>query len=301
MKTDWIDLSIDLATLRERPMPSSTRALQLEAAIVRVERAQHDVRSAVSEADEDLARTHLALAAGHLAKVTKLHPGLPTWKPPKLKSAKKKPKKHPPPTPPEPVDTHLVYQRSEYRGHDERRFVGDLRRGQETRQYGARRPLEVRNLTGGKGTLVEVEGAPIVYGVPYFVRDAFGEFTEAMQRGVAAHLIDTADCRFLFGHDGLPLARTKSGTMKLADTASALRFTATLDRRQQLANDLVIAIERGDVSSMSIGMVVAEDQWSDDMTRRTISRIDSLLDVSAVVYPASPSTSIALAAAGGRV
>ena len=292
MRSDWVDLSVDLEQLRDRRMPASTLELELELAILRVEGAQREVRAA-SKDDEKQAKFHLNMAVGHLSKLTKLHPGLPTWTPPKKKKPKKKGDLVPP-----AHENQLVYMRSEYRGQGERRFVADFRPGQETRGYSAQRRLEVRNITGGKGTLVEVEGAPIVYGVPYFVRDAFGEFEETMQRGVASHLIDTADCRFLFGHDGLPLARTKSGTMKLADTASALRFTATVDTRQQLANDLVIAIELGHVSSMSVGMVVAQDVWSPDYTKREVSRLDALLDVSAVTYPASPTTSIALAGVG---
>jgi HK97 family phage prohead protease len=105
--------------------------------------------------------------------------------------------------------------------------------------------------------------------------------TEIMRSGDASHLHATADCRCLFGHDGLPLARTRSGTMTLRDTKKALTFTATVDTRQKLANDL-IAIERGDVSQMSVGFVVEDDEWNESSTKRSISRFHDLLDVSAV-------------------
>jgi phage head maturation protease len=71
--------------------------------------------------------------------------------------------------------------------------------------------------------------------------------------------------------------------------------------RPRLAEDLVIAMERGDVSQMSVGMLVESDSWSADAGTRSISRFRELLDVSAVTYPASPSKSTSLAGMSGRV
>lgn len=304
MRDDYLDLAIELERLRNRPAPAQTRALELERAISRVERAQREVRGAVSKSDEELAQFHLKLAAGHLARVAALHPGVDTWAPPKKKKKAKKAGLHI-----EPEGSHLVYQgtsarrvgvtrRSLYTGSSELRFRGV---GAEQRSRGVHRPLEVRDIKGGTGSLVHVEGEPIRYDAPYMVADKFGEFEETMRPGVARHLLDTADCRFLFGHDGLPLARTRSGTMRLHDSSTALRFSATIDTRQRVAQDLVIAIERGDVSQMSVGFVVETDSWSSDYTKRSISRFRSLEDVSAVAFPASPSTTISLAGMGGRV
>lgn len=297
MRGDWIDLKMDLAQLRERPTTRDGRVLELETAVENVKQAQLDIRLAANPTDEELARHHLNLAVGHLAKLTKLHGGVDTWVPKKPKQPKTRSA-----VPDIASARRLHMARPQYRGQSERRFRGV---GAEQRQQGIRRPLEIRNLAGGTGSLVQVEGEPIRYNAPYTVVDRFGEFEETMRPGVAAHLVRTADCRFLFGHDGLPLARTKAGTMRLHDTAEALRFTATVDIRSSQANDLIVAIERGDVSQMSVGFVVDEggDAWSNDLTKRSISRFRSLEDVSAVTYPASPSTSIALAGAGmgGRV
>lgn len=154
--------------------------------------------------------------------------------------------------------------------------------------------LEVRGL---KGSGIEITGQPIVYNTPYVVRDAWGEFEETMRPGVVSGVINRCDCRFLFNHDGMPLARTTSGTMQLIDTPTGLSFVARLDRRQALAADLLIAIERGDVSQMSCGFIVdpTGDEWSADNTERQIFRFADLLDVSAVCFPASPTTSIQLA------
>jgi HK97 family phage prohead protease len=301
MRPDYMDLHMDLIELRDPPLPASTRALMMENAITDVEQARLEVRSAVSEADEKMARHHLALAAGHLAKVTKLHPGVKTWTPPKLKKKTgKKLKGQGTPLPPSP--DQKVYQKAgrarlgELRGTSERRFVGEA--GQ-ARSVGARRRLEVRNLSGGPGTLVNIDGAPVIYNQPYAVRDILGEFTETMMPGVASHLLKTADVRFLVNHSGLPLARTTAGNLKLSDSQTALRFSATVDRRQNTAADLVIAIERGDVSQMSVGFLVETDSWDEEFTQRTVTRLSSLNDISAVTFAASPSTTIALAGMGG--
>jgi hypothetical protein len=153
--------------------------------------------------------------------------------------------------------------------------------------------LEVRE--NSKTDELIVSGEPIVYSSDYTVTDALGQFTERMAPGVAADVLPRADVRFLFNHDGLPLARTTSGTMSLQDSDTGLRFTASLDARQQLSNDLAIAIQRGDVSQMSCGFIVAQDEWDEAWEDRTIQRFAELLDVSAVTYPASPTTSISVA------
>ncbi len=154
--------------------------------------------------------------------------------------------------------------------------------------------LEVREASGG-GSLAVLSGLPIRYNAPYMVADMFGEFEETMMPGVAAGCLAQSDIRFLFNHDGMPLARNMSGTLTLTDTDDGLSMSATIDTRSNLANDLLIAIERGDVSQMSCGFIVALDEWNAAMTQRSIYRFAEMFDVSAVTYPASPTTSIELA------
>src|ERR1700733_266199 len=56
---------------------------------------------------------------------------------------------------------------------------------------------------------IVIRGSAIVYGQPYKVVDKFGEFEERIHAGAASDLLARGvDCRFLFNHDGLPLART---------------------------------------------------------------------------------------------
>lgn len=166
--------------------------------------------------------------------------------------------------------------------------------GREFRHFAAE-GLEVRNASDSDSILVS--GVPIVYNAPYAVRDMFGTFEETMLPGVANDVLARgADVRFLFNHDGMPLARTLAGTLTLDVTNTrGLPMTATLDARQFLANDLAVAIERGDVNQMSCGFCVGADDWNDAGDERSISKFSDLFDVSAVTYPASPTTSIELA------
>lgn len=156
--------------------------------------------------------------------------------------------------------------------------------------------LEVRQL--GHTNEITISGSPIVYNTPYVVHDYAGEFRETIHRGAVSDLIaNGVDCRFQFDHSGLPLARTVAGTMDLIDSSTSLNFRARLDARQQLANDVAIAVERGDISQMSVGMIVGRDQWgvSGDVETRDIYKLNDLLDVSAVTYACSPTTSIEIA------
>jgi HK97 family phage prohead protease len=155
--------------------------------------------------------------------------------------------------------------------------------------------LEVRGADKA-GNHVEIIGTPVVYNRWYGVVDRKGEFQERMLPGVAKDVLN-GDTRFLFNHDGLPLARTASGTLRLEDTPTALRCVPTVDIRQRAANDLVIAVERGDISQMSVGFMVGPggDEWNRTRDERSVKRFKTMPDVSAVTYPASPSTSLELA------
>lgn len=176
--------------------------------------------------------------------------------------------------------------------NDKARYRSGHGLGREYRFLGPE-TIEVRD--GGKANpdTIVLTGKPIMYDAAYSVRDAIGEFSETMHPGVVTDLItDGVDTRFLINHTGMPLARTLSGTLNLNDSPEWLGFTANLDARSQMANDLAVAIERGDVSQMSVGMVVARDKWSADYSTRDIYTLRDLVDVSAVTYPASPTTSI---------
>jgi HK97 family phage prohead protease len=122
-----------------------------------------------------------------------------------------------------------------------------------------------------------------------------GGFVEEIDRGAFADALKRSDLdvRFLINHDSnLVLARTKSGTLELSEDERGLRIYARV-APYSYAEDLRIAIERGDVDQMSFAFTTEQDSWSkteDGENLRRVSRVRDLFDVSVVTYPAYPET-----------
>ena len=110
----------------------------------------------------------------------------------------------------------------------------------------------------------------------------------------------TPDVRLLINHDGLPLARTSSGTLTLDTDSRGLRVSAQLDPSDPDVQALIPKMRRGDLNQMSFGFRTIEDEWSTDMRTRTMRSLDLHDgDVSVVTYPANPNASAAIRALGG--
>lgn len=120
--------------------------------------------------------------------------------------------------------------------------------------------------------------------LPFIERIAPGAFTKTLQ--------ETPDVRLLANHEGLPMARTKNGTMRLYEDETGLYFEAELADTQE-ARDLYTLVARGDVDQMSFAFRVIRQNWSKDRTERTLTEV-SLADgdVSIVTYPAYTATSV---------
>jgi HK97 family phage prohead protease len=129
----------------------------------------------------------------------------------------------------------------------------------------------------------------------------FGSFMERIQRGAFRKVLSAgADVRFLINHDGLPLARTASGTMKLKEDARGLLVDAEL-APTTLAQDLSVLVQRGDISQMSFGFRVGKHEIEEDseegIVKRTITEFSDLYDVSPVTFPAYEGTDAGMRAA----
>lgn len=99
-------------------------------------------------------------------------------------------------------------------------------------------------------------------------------------------------------HEGLPLARTTSGTLALAKDSTGLAFEADLPDTS-LGRDVRILAERGDLNAMSFGFTVAEDAWSlrkDGAQLRSLVEAERLFDISPVTFAAYAGTDLALRA-----
>jgi hypothetical protein len=154
-----------------------------------------------------------------------------------------------------------------------------------------RRTFTVRNIEARQaddGTM-RMAGYAAVFNeaslpLPFIEKIAPGAFTKTLQ--------ETPDVRLLANHEGLPMARTKNGTMRLYEDETGLYFEAELANTQE-ARDLYTLVERGDVDQMSFAFRVIRQNWSKDRTERTLTEV-SLADgdVSIVTYPAYTATSV---------
>ena len=121
-----------------------------------------------------------------------------------------------------------------------------------------------------------------------------GGFREIIAEGAFDGRLDD-DVRFLINHDGLPLARTTNGTLRLSTDERGLKYEAKV-ANTSLGRDLVELMRNGTINQSSFAFVVEDDSWEvrDGMNVRTINKVSRLYDVSAVTYPAYEEASVAL-------
>lgn len=143
-----------------------------------------------------------------------------------------------------------------------------------------------------------ISGRPIVYNS----RTNLGDFDEVIDTG-ALDKTDLTDVRFLVNHntDMIPLARSRrnngNSTMKITPDANGLNMDfVKLDVENNTdARALYSAIKRGDITGMSFMFYVDGDSWENlesEHPTRHITNIGSVVEVSAVTFPAYESTEI---------
>lgn len=159
----------------------------------------------------------------------------------------------------------------------------------------AEKQLEQRVFAGGNLRAVKSEAWPIwgtaaVFNSP---SEDLGGFIEIIRAGAFANTIKTADIRALFNHDpDYVLGRRKSGTLKLEETLTGL-MVRIKPPETGWANDLLVSIQRGDISGMSFGFRTIKDNWFTEsgQTIRELLEVE-LYDVSVVTFPAYQATSV---------
>lgn len=150
----------------------------------------------------------------------------------------------------------------------------------------------------------ESDGVGILTGRPivYNSRTDLGWFDEVIELG-ALDGADLTDVRFLVNHDlsKIPLARSRrnngNSTMQFSiDQQGMLLDWVKLDVENNAdARALYSAVQRGDVSGMSFMFSIDSERWEDlesDHPTRHIEKIGSVVEVSAVTFPAYDSTEI---------
>ena len=121
-----------------------------------------------------------------------------------------------------------------------------------------------------------------------------GGFREIIAEGAFDGRLED-DVRFLINHDGLPLARTTNGTLRLSTDDRGLKYEAKV-ANTSIGRDLVELMRNGTINQSSFAFVVEDDSWEvrDGINVRTINKVSRLYDVSAVTYPAYEEASVAL-------
>lgn len=149
---------------------------------------------------------------------------------------------------------------------------------------------ELREDSGGNS--LTFTGYASVFSRSYQVNDMFGPFAETIMPGAFRDsLAKGADVPFKLNHAGMTLARTKSGTMQLAEDTHGLHVEAKLDPANPQVQALRSAMTRGDIDEMSFEFRTVDDEWSADWMTRTVRAVDiDKCDVSAVNYGANPFT-----------
>lgn len=157
-----------------------------------------------------------------------------------------------------------------------------------------RADFEVREVANGTGgTTLEFNGYACVTNTAYEMHDMFGPYDEVIDSGAFTKtLSEGADVAFLVNHEGMTLARTKSGTLKLSEDATGLHSLATLDATAPGVLAIRSAIDRGDIDEMSFAFRCIRQDWSPDYLQRNIKELSlDKGDVSVVNYGANPFTS----------
>jgi len=153
---------------------------------------------------------------------------------------------------------------------------------------------EIRRADDGESLLLV--GYATVWDYPYDVAGGAerGGWSETIAAGAATKsLLERDDVRLLLNHDGIPLARTKSGTLKLTADDIGLLVEASLDPSSSLVSSIRSALERSDMDEMSFAFRVIKQVWSGDYAERIITEV-ALHDVSIVTFPANPATLVKL-------
>jgi HK97 family phage prohead protease len=163
-----------------------------------------------------------------------------------------------------------------------------MKNDREVRTYIA--TLEQRNVEGDDRKKLHGHAA-------LFNRSAdMGRFDEQIAPGTFSESITVDDVRALWNHNSdYVLGRTKAGTLRVWEDEDGLAFEID-PPNTQWARDLQISIDRGDVSQMSFGFYVLEQEWQErdgERDLRTIKKVQ-LWEVSPVTFPAYANTDVAL-------
>lgn len=153
--------------------------------------------------------------------------------------------------------------------------------------------MQIRAAAGGAGgTRRLFTGYASVTEAPYEMYDWYGPYTEIVRQGAFGKtLSEGCDTAFLMNHGGVTMARTKGGTLRLAEDDIGLDTQADIDTARSDVAILASAVEGGEVDEMSFAFWITRGMWSPDYEQFDILEVSlDKGDVSAVNYGANPHT-----------
>jgi len=122
-----------------------------------------------------------------------------------------------------------------------------------------------------------------------------GGFREIISPGAFDKVLDD-DIRALFNHDpSRILGRSTANTLEVGVDKKGLAYEY-VSPDTSYARDLIVSLNRGDVTQSSFGFSVSQDEWDEDedgILIRTVTSVSRLYDVSPVTFPAYPDTDVA--------
>ena len=156
------------------------------------------------------------------------------------------------------------------------------------------RSMELRINTEEEAPSYEVKGYASTFEPYHMFTDEDGvDYYEQID----PHAFDDADLSdvvFRIDHEGAVYARTSAGTVELWTDEHGLGNRADLSKTQK-ARDLYEDIKVGNYPKMSFAFTVAEDHYDRATHTRVIEKIAKVFDVSAVSFPANPTTELSVA------
>jgi len=154
---------------------------------------------------------------------------------------------------------------------------------------------------------IMVGGYASLSGVAYEVGDpAHGGFIETICAGAFKRTL-SENCDVVLnalhgaGLSGLPLARTKSGTLSLLEDQRGLKWSASLEPSDPDVQTLLPKLRRGDLDGASFAFRVTDDEWDSEYRNRLVKSITMTKgDISIVPFGANPGADTKLLSAATR-
>lgn len=168
---------------------------------------------------------------------------------------------------------------------DTRKAKADLLKGREVR----RMPTSAMECRAADG-MFTFRGVASSVESPY----EMGFYTETIKRGAFDKtLAGGPDVQLLINHEGLPIARTTNGSLRLFSTDVGLEFEGRASEDDPDAARVAAKLSSGLMDQCSFAFRVVNQDWSDDYDKRDISEVSlDRGDVSIVNYGANPNTPV---------